>query len=70
MSLPTAFALGVRVWLKGLVRVMPLSVSSVLMLISLYAALLLSFAQNIEYQVVYDPFGIIYRPISYLLFLI
>lgn len=56
--------LGVWVSLKSLVTVMPLTMPSFLVLIPLYAAHFLSCAQDMDDQVVYDPFEIIYGPIS------
>lgn len=64
MSLSASLAFGVRVGLKGLATIMPLSMPFALVLIPLYAAHLLTFAQDIEDRVIYDSFRIIYGLIS------
>jgi hypothetical protein len=48
---------------------MPLPAPSDLVLKPLHVALFLAFAQDLENQVDYGPFEIIYGPISYFLFL-
>lgn len=55
-----------QVGLKGLVRLMPLP-SFVLLLIPLYAAYSLTFAQDLEDRNIFDSFGVINIPISYLM---
>jgi hypothetical protein len=63
----------IEVWigLKNLATVIPLllPLPFVLMLIPFYVALLSAFSQDLEDLVIYDPFWIIYRPISYFQFL-
>jgi hypothetical protein len=48
---------------------MPLPAPYDLVLKPIYAAIFLAFAQDLEDQVIYSPFGIIYGPISYFQFL-
>jgi hypothetical protein len=67
LSLLMSPFLGNQVRLKGLLRVMPLS-SSVLVPILHYATYSLALAQGIKDQNIYDPFGVINTPISFLLF--
>jgi hypothetical protein len=57
----------VRIGLKDLATILPLPF--VLVLIPFYVAHLLAFTQDLADLIIYDPFWIIYRPISYFLFL-
>lgn len=61
---PMFLSLGVQIGLKGLIKVMPLPISSILISLPFYVAIFLAFGQDIEDQIIYGSFMIIYEPIS------